>query len=116
MVKVAGLLAMMLWDGSGVAGTVVNGKDGPVTNMNSGGYTFANPNLQAKKQYDTDYGTRYACCWCPGCRTGGTKGGGGQGAAGDASLPHHPRPAVCRFEPVFACLPLGACGCCPSLV
>ena len=56
MVRAAGLLVPLLWESA--AGTVVNGEDTPVTNMNSGGYTFANPNLQAKKQYDTDYGTR----------------------------------------------------------
>ena len=56
MVRAAGLLVPLLWESA--AGTVVNGEETPVTNMNSGGYTFANPNLQAKKQYDTDYGTR----------------------------------------------------------
>ena len=30
-----------------------------VTNMNSGGYLFQNPNPKSSKQYDTDYGTRY---------------------------------------------------------
>jgi hypothetical protein len=59
------LLMALLWESEAsppagrTAGTGEESRaDEVVTNMNSGGYTFANPNLQAKKQYDTDYGTR----------------------------------------------------------